>query len=276
MSRGNPLLLIFAILLVATPTACTSYHIPDLTDEERTLLPDYSHLSPERLPDTLKQILDMTRDVQGAIVGHMKARDRELTFDGALALQRGAGFRMKGFRAFGTTVIDMTLTGDGAKVYLPPKRRAYLAGPDEPLPLSEGNNALTPRQLMESLYLGIGDGSQGGAEIEQRATSWILRYKQNNIVTQELELAKNTLFLMRSSRMDSEGKPVLHAFYDEYRLHETLWSPRSIRIEGADASFLLNLTLTDVQINRGLKPDALILTLPEGIEIIHPSTTSHP
>ena len=118
----------------------------------------------------------------------------------------------------------------------PGEGKAYAAGPDDPIPLGEGGQTITTRQLLETLVPSPGPGR---------------------------EFDPRTLFLRRVVIPDT-----LTAEYRHYRLSDGIWFPRLMEIKDATGSFSLKLLLRDPSINQGLVPGALTLDLPEGVEVV--------
>ena len=223
-----PLLLLFA--------CSPSFVAPEMTNEERKLLPDCRGWSADRVRAEIERRSGELRDLQGAVLAYMETEERSGTFDGAIALKWPGGMRMKAFRGMGTTFMDLTLVQTGAMLHLPGEGKAYAAGPDDPIPLGEGRQTITTRQLLETLVPSPGPGR---------------------------EFDPRTLFLRRVVIPDT-----LTAEYRHYRLSDGIWFPRLMEIKDATGSFSLKLLLRDPSINQGLVPGALTLDLPEGVEVV--------
>ena len=207
-----------------------------MTNEERKLLPDCRGWSADRVRAEIERRSVELRDLQGAILAHMETPERSGTFDGALVMQWPGGMRMKAFRGMGFTFMDLMLVQTGAMLYLPGEGKAYVAGPDEPIPLGEDQQTITTRQLLETLVPSPGPGR---------------------------EFDPRTLFLRRVVIPDT-----LTAEYREYRLSDGVWFPRIIEVRDEQGVFSMLMLLRDPSINQGLVPEAFTLELPEGVEVV--------
>lgn len=263
--------LLLLLLAPFIPVSCTpSMVVPEMTPEERRLLPDHSTLEKGAAQKIIQETQHRIRTFQGTVTARMQTADRSGTFDGALVFQRSRGLRMKGFRGLGATFLDLLLSETGAILFLPGERKAYVATENEPLPMGEGRRTFTTRDMLDILTLG---GGEAGASLDLQKTNdaWI-----GQTPRRRMEFDRRTLFLRQTTVLDDQARPLLTASFREYRRIGDEWFPRLMEMEEANGTFSLALLVKEASLNEDLLPGVFDLVLPDDIERIQASTGQTP
>lgn len=251
-----------AILLLLAATACTPpLQVRPLTEEEACLLPDHSAKDLPAVAAQLQEADGALRDLQGGFLARMESPRGSGTFEGAMVLRRSDALRIRGFRGAMSTFLDLLVTRDaGAVLHLPGEERAFLARPDQPLPLGEKRSALTAREFLDAIAGTLPD-FKPGRDLLPEAGFWKLRDPKGF-----RRYDARTLFLLERVVHDAAGRPVFHVRYSEYRLCRDLWIAHRITIESETDSFSFHLALREPDVNDGTREQAFRLILPEGVE----------
>jgi len=242
-----------------------SFHVPDLTEEERRLLPDFSTLSAEEVLPTFHQYASRLRDLQGRILAYMETPERSGAFDGAVVIRWPDAFRLKAFRGSSATFLDLLLDSAGVRLFLPGENKIYTALPEDSVPLGEGGTAFSTRNFLDLLTLQT-DSRGPESIVAPDGERWTLSTPERTY-----ELDRRTLFLLRTSFRDDAEGAILEARYDAYRLSDGIWFPRLIEIEDRTGSFFLKMLLRDPALNQGLVPEAFDWSPPEDAEAVRRS-----
>jgi outer membrane lipoprotein-sorting protein len=233
--------------------------------------------------------LNATVDIDTSIGGSKKGKVTEYQeIRGYILVRRPNQLRMIGLlpvvrnRAF-----DMVSDPQGFKLYIPPKNKFYVGGPEVTHPSQNTLENLRPNVIYNALLLPAIDPKTEIAVLEQSSEvltdtrtknetafpTYVLDVIQRNpqgdwALSRKIVFSRIDLQPHKQLIYDNTGTLVTEANYEEYKDFSGIQFPSSIQIVRPKEEYTIGLNVLKLTVNQPLKDEQFALAQPAGAQLV--------